>query len=223
VDTMAVDARLRVAAAQPGRARLAISPYPKELEATERLRDGAVVRLRRIRPEDEPLLQDLASHMSPQDLRLRFFTAMKGLTHQLAARLTQIDYDREMALIALAVDADQILGASRFAADPDNRQAEYRVEVRSDWNGRGSLSLNDAADRHSAPASHRRAGRRSAMRTHDRAADVSGSRFHDQRRCDAGGQAASGGMISVWADPCKSRKTGRIIDSALKFAPGHPR
>jgi acetyltransferase len=77
---MAVDARLRVAAAQPGRARLAISPYPRELEATERLRDGAVVRLRPIRPEDEPLLQDLASHMSPQDLRLRFFTAMKGLT-----------------------------------------------------------------------------------------------------------------------------------------------
>jgi len=134
---MAVDARLRVAAAQPRRARLAISPYPKELEATERLRDGAVVRLRPIRPEDEPLLQDLASHMSPQDLRLRFFSAMKGLTHQLAARLTQIDYDREMALIALAADADQVLGVSRFAADPDNRQAEYAVEVRSDWKGRG--------------------------------------------------------------------------------------
>jgi acetyltransferase len=134
---MAVDARLRVAAAQPGRARLAISPYPRELEATEQLRDGAVVRLRPIRPEDEPLLQDLASHMSPQDLRLRFFTAMKGLTHQLAARLTQIDYDREMALIALAADADHVLGVSRFAADPDNRQAEYAVEVRSDWKGRG--------------------------------------------------------------------------------------
>jgi acetyltransferase len=78
---MAVDARLRVASAQPGGARLAISPYPRELEATERLRDGTVVRLRPIRPEDEPLLQDLASHMSPQDLRLRFFTAMKGLSH----------------------------------------------------------------------------------------------------------------------------------------------
>jgi len=134
---MAVDARLRVASAEPGLARLAISPYPRELEATERLRDGALVRLRPIRPEDEPLLQDLASHMSPQDLRLRFFTAMKGLSHQLAARLTQIDYDREMALIALEADADQILGVSRFAADPDNRQAEYAVEVRSDWKGRG--------------------------------------------------------------------------------------
>ncbi|MBV8120733.1 MAG: GNAT family N-acetyltransferase, partial [Alphaproteobacteria bacterium] len=134
---MAVDARLRVAAARPRAARLAISPYPRELEATERLRDGTVVRLRPIRPEDEPLLQDLASHMSPQDLRLRFFTAMKGLSHQLAARLTQIDYDREMALIALAADADQALGVSRFAADPDNLRAEYAVEVRSDWKGRG--------------------------------------------------------------------------------------
>jgi acetyltransferase len=68
----AVDARLRVASAEPGRARLALSPRPRELESTERLRDGAVVRLRPIRPEDEPLLQDLASHMSTQDLGLRF-------------------------------------------------------------------------------------------------------------------------------------------------------
>ena len=54
---MTVDARLRVAAAQAGAARLAISPYPKELEGMERLRDGAIVRLRPIRPEDEPLLR----------------------------------------------------------------------------------------------------------------------------------------------------------------------
>jgi acetyltransferase len=99
------------------------------------LRDGAVIHLRPIRPEDEPLLQDLARHMSPDDLRLRFFTPMKGVSHQLAARLTRIDYDREMALIAL--DAGQVLGVSRFAADPDNRRAEYAVEVRSDWKGRG--------------------------------------------------------------------------------------
>ena len=101
------------------------------------MRDGTVIRLRPIRPEDEPLLQDLAMHMSPQDLRLRFFSAMRGLSHQLAARLTQIDYDREMALIAFAADSDQALGVSRFAADPDNRRAEYAIEVRGDWKGRG--------------------------------------------------------------------------------------
>ena len=136
-EVIAVDARLRVTAARPGPARLAISPYPRELEVTERLRDGTVIRLRPIRPEDEPLLQDLAMHMSPQDLRLRFFSAMRGLSHQLAARLTQIDYDREMALIAFAADSDQALGVSRFAADPDNRRAEYAIEVRGDWKGRG--------------------------------------------------------------------------------------
>jgi len=88
---MAVDARLRVAPPQPGPARLAISPYPKEFEATESLRDGAVVNLHPVRPENELLLQDLASHLSPEDLRLRFFTVMRGLTHQFAARLTQIN------------------------------------------------------------------------------------------------------------------------------------
>ena len=134
---MALDARLRVAPATSGRVRLAISPYPKELEATATLRDGTSVRLRPIRPEDEPLLKDLAGHMSPEDLRLRYFTAMKGLSHQLAARLVQIDYDREMALLALLADAETALGVARFSADPDNRRAEYAVEVRSDWKGRG--------------------------------------------------------------------------------------
>jgi acetyltransferase len=134
---VALDARLRVAPPAPGRPSLAISPYPKELEAKAALRDGTVVRLRPIRPEDEPLLQDLAANMSPEDRRLRYFTAMAGLSHQLAARLAQIDYDREMALLALPAGIDQALGVARFSADPDNRRAEYAVEVRSDWKGRG--------------------------------------------------------------------------------------
>jgi len=75
--------------------------------------------------------------MSAEDMRMRFFAAMKGLSHQLAARLSQIDYDREMALVALAGNSETVLGVARFAADPDNRCAEYAVEVRSDWKGRG--------------------------------------------------------------------------------------
>jgi acetyltransferase len=134
---VALDARLRVAPPLAGRRRLAISPYPKKLETTSALRDGTIVRLRPIRPEDEPLLQDLAQSMSPEDRRLRYFTAMKGLGHQLAARLAQIDYDREMALVAQPADADRALGVARFSADPDNRRAEYAVEVRGDWKGRG--------------------------------------------------------------------------------------
>jgi acetyltransferase len=133
---IAIDARIRVAPARvAGSARLAIAPYPKELETTERLRDGTVVELRPAQPEDEPLLHDLAAHMSPEDMRLRFFTPVSGISHAVAARLTQIDYDREMALIAQSSGA--ALGIAHFFADPDRLSAEYAVAVRSDWQGRG--------------------------------------------------------------------------------------
>jgi len=133
---VALDARIRVAAStRAGCARLAIAPYPTHLESRELLRDGTVVRLRPVRPEDEPLLHDLAGHMTPGDLRLRFFTPVRGLTHAVAARLTQVDYDREMAL--LAQHHDTVLGIAHFFADPDRLRAEYAIAVRSDWQGRG--------------------------------------------------------------------------------------
>jgi acetyltransferase len=94
-----------------------------------------VLNIRPIRPEDEPLLQDLAAHMTPEDLRLRFFAPVRGLTHTVASRLSQLDYDREMALVGLHNGA--ALGAVHFFADPDNRRAEYAIAVRSDWQGRG--------------------------------------------------------------------------------------
>jgi acetyltransferase len=75
---------------------------PKELESAEKLPDGTLIWLRSARPEDELLLQDLASHMSPEDMRLRFFAAMRGLSHELAARLSHIDCDRDLALLAFA-------------------------------------------------------------------------------------------------------------------------
>ncbi|HVB17981.1 MAG TPA: GNAT family N-acetyltransferase, partial [Stellaceae bacterium] len=111
------------------------APYPKELESAERLRDGTLIGLRPIQPEDEPLLHDLAAHMTPDDLRLRFFAPVRGISHELAARLTQIDYDREIALIAQ--QAGIVLGIARYFADPDRLSAEYAVAVRSDWKGRG--------------------------------------------------------------------------------------
>jgi acetyltransferase len=135
---IAVAARLGVArATTTATARLAISPYPKELEGTAVLPDRTIVKLRPIRPEDEPLLQEIATHMSLDDLRLRFFTPIRRLTHELAARLSQLDYDREMALVALTEDGGTALGVARFAADPDNRRAEYAIGLRSDWKGRG--------------------------------------------------------------------------------------
>jgi acetyltransferase len=133
---IALDARLRVAPAQgPAAARLAIAPYPHYLETSERVHDGTPLKVRPLRPEDEPLLHDLGAHMSQDDLRLRFFTPVRGLTHAVAARLSQLDYDRELALVA--EHDGTALGVAHFFADPDNRRAEYAIAVRSDWQGRG--------------------------------------------------------------------------------------
>jgi acetyltransferase len=133
---LALDARIRVAPpALPGTRRLAIRPYPKRLEKEVRLADGRAFLLRPIRPEDEPLIHETLAKSTTEDLRLRFFAPLKRLSPQLAARLTQIDYDREMAFIAEHEGA--VLGVVRVSADPDNIEAEYAVFVRSDMKGKG--------------------------------------------------------------------------------------
>jgi acetyltransferase len=133
-----VDGRIRVApATRSGAARMSISPYPKELVGSCTLRDGTAVRLRPVRPDDEPLLRDLASHMNANDLRMRFFTPIKELTHELAARLSQIDYEREMALVAQPTEGGAIDGVARYSADPDKARAEFALAVRSDRQRRG--------------------------------------------------------------------------------------
>jgi acetyltransferase len=133
---VAVDARIRVSKADtPGAGRLAIAPYPKHLESAGAARDGTPITLRPVRPEDEPRLHDLFAHMSPEDIRLRFFAPIRELSRSLAARLSQIDYDREMAL--LAEYGGLTLGVARYFADPDRLRAEYAIAVRSDWKGRG--------------------------------------------------------------------------------------
>jgi acetyltransferase len=133
-----LDARVRVkpATAAPA-ARLAIRPYPDDLISVATLRDGARLRIRPIRPEDESGIVAFSERMTREDLRMRFFVAMKELTHPFAAKLTQIDYDREMALVAELERADEIWGVARFFADPDNVAAEFAVTVRSDLKGRG--------------------------------------------------------------------------------------
>jgi acetyltransferase len=106
-------------------------------EALDTLPDGTVIRLRAIGPEDEQLLRDLAAHMSPEDMRLRFFAAMRGLSPQLAARLSHIDPDREAALLAFAENSEELVGVARFAADRDRRAGEFAITVRSDWKRHG--------------------------------------------------------------------------------------
>jgi len=137
---LAVDARIRVRhAMQSGSARLAIRPYPRELEETVQLSEREFL-LRPVRPEDEPRFREAFKKLSPQTVRLRFFAPMHELPQALAARLTQIDYEREMALVLTepkpAGTAD-VFAVVRLVADPDNARAEFAIVVRDDLAGQG--------------------------------------------------------------------------------------
>jgi len=140
---LALDARIKVSPASgAGASRLAIRPYPGELEDTLALEDGASVLIRPIRPEDEPDHYAFLSRLSSEDVRFRFFGQVRALPHTQMARLTQIDYDREMAFLARTVepgsrDSGETLGVVRTVTDPDNDHAEYAIVVRSDMKGRG--------------------------------------------------------------------------------------
>jgi len=139
---IALDARVVVRKApENAERRLAIRPYPVELEKEIETRDGQRFRIRPIRPEDAPRLVEMGGHCTPEDFRLRFFGAMRTLAPSLAARLSQIDYDREIALVALQPDPahgkDRIVGVVRLMGDPDNFRGEYAVMVRSDLKSHG--------------------------------------------------------------------------------------
>ena len=137
---IALDARLRVSrTAVAGAERFAIQPYPAGLSETVSWQGREIV-LRPIRPEDEASHRAFVEQLLPEDLRLRFFNVRRNLPRSELARLVQIDYTREMAFIALAPDAHgalETLGVVRAVADPDNREAEFAVIVRSDLKGHG--------------------------------------------------------------------------------------
>ena len=122
-----------------GAAHFAITPYPAELVETMSWQGGPIV-LRPIRPEDEPQHREFVERLEPHDLRLRFFSSRRELPRSELARLTQIDYAREMAFIAVRTAADgtqQTLGVVRAVADPDNIDAEFAIVVRSDLKAQG--------------------------------------------------------------------------------------
>lgn len=133
---IALDARIvvRSAAGQERAARFAIRPYPVELETTIEHR-GERLSIRPIRPQDEAMISDFGRRLTPEDIRLRFFSPLRELSHEMAARLTQIDYDREMAFLLL--DGEVPLGVGRLSADPDFQQAEFALIVASDRQRRG--------------------------------------------------------------------------------------
>jgi acetyltransferase len=135
---IALDARMRVAdQVKSPRKPLAIRPYPAEWEVRETVPNLGPVRLRPIRPEDEGLYADFFSSINADDAHMRFFTAKPNSSHRFLARLTQIDYAREMTFVATTESGDRILGVASLAADPDYTRAEYAVLVRSDLKGKG--------------------------------------------------------------------------------------
>lgn len=122
--------------------RLAISPYPKELEQSVRLKGNRQILLRPILPEDEPNLKKFINSVTSEDLYARFFSNIGNVNHETLAKLTQIDYDREMAFIAIeknknTEEYNSILGVVRVLTEPQHLTAEFAILVRSDLKGLG--------------------------------------------------------------------------------------
>ena len=139
---LAVDARVAIGPAErkfagSGPANFAVRPYPSQWQRHIEVKDGWRVFVRPIRPEDEPLIHEFLRHVTPQDLRLRFFAPMKQFTHEFIARLTQLDYARAMAFVAFDEVTNEMVGVVRIHSDSIYESGEYAILLRSDLKGRG--------------------------------------------------------------------------------------
>ncbi len=146
---VAVDARITVdrddteapvGAARDRYAHMAIHPYPAHLVDTHTLRDGTVLTVRPIRPEDARIEQEFVRNLSEESKYFRFMQSMSELTPQMLVRFTQIDYDREMALIAVHEQSDGgelQVAVARYTMDPNWKSCEFALTVADEWQGRG--------------------------------------------------------------------------------------
>jgi acetyltransferase len=139
---LALDARMvLVAADRPAEEwpQLAIQPYPNQYTAPFRLRDGTEVVVRAIRPEDEPLIVDLHGRHSEHTIRMRFFSLVKALSRDSLIRLCHLDYNREMALVAVLREGEalRILGVSRYYLNPETGAAEFALVVEDAYQAKG--------------------------------------------------------------------------------------
>ena len=148
---MALDARVRVRSPAKGKTfagsgQFAIRPYPSELVQSWQWQ-GRTVTLRPIRPEDEAQHRAFLEALDPADIRMRIFYSRRSIARSELARLTQIDYDREMAFVVVAplpgnpAAGEETLAVARAIADPDNLDAEFGIVVRSDLKGSGLGTL----------------------------------------------------------------------------------
>jgi acetyltransferase len=139
---VAVDARIVVArpndAARPYD-HMAIHPYPRELVRIEELGDGTDITIRPIRPEDALMEQDFVNGLSERSRYFRFMYSLPEITPDLLSRFTQIDYDREMALVAVTGEGESDLqvGVARYYTMPDPNECEFAIVVADEWQHRG--------------------------------------------------------------------------------------
>jgi acetyltransferase len=139
---LTVDARIAVGPpvrkfVGPGNANFAVRPYPSQWVRHLALKDHMRIMVRPIRPDDEPSIYEFVRHVTKEDLRLRFFAAMKQFSHEFIARLTQLDYARAMAFVAFDEATGEMVGVVRIHSDSIYETGEYAILLRSDLKGRG--------------------------------------------------------------------------------------
>lgn len=136
--TFALDARI-VISKEPSNPHLVITPYPTRYILQATLKDGKRVMLRPIRPEDEPLEKEMLSGLSDETLRGRFFTVIKDIGHDMLVKFCNIDYDREIAIVAEITEGERrrIIGIGRLILDPDLEKGECAVVVHDEFQRRG--------------------------------------------------------------------------------------
>jgi acetyltransferase len=139
LDTRIVIDKERVFAKLEPHQHLVISPYPKKYEILWKLRDGRTVLLRPIKPEDEPMWLEMFQQFSEESIRFRFFQLVKDTPHEVRVRYCNIDYDREMAILAeLTEDGRRkILGVVRLIIEPGEKTGEIAFIVADPWQGLG--------------------------------------------------------------------------------------
>jgi len=139
---IAVGMRVVLRAAPPQRERydhMAIHPYPAYFSTQWQPRQGPLVTLRPIRPEDASIECTFVENLSAQSRQYRFMNALRELTPTMLARFTQIDYDREMAFIATTLDegAERAIGVVRYITNPDGESCEFALVIADEWQRRG--------------------------------------------------------------------------------------
>jgi len=139
---LAVDARVivsHVPAFSAPYAHMAIYPYPSHLITHWQLPDGTDITIRPIRPEDAEIEQEFVRSLSEESRFFRFMTTIQELSPAMLARFTQIDYDREMALIAITknIGRELQIGVARYAMNPDGESCEFAIVIADEWQRRG--------------------------------------------------------------------------------------